>query len=235
MKKKLTKKTISIFLAAVFFLCGSVYVAATEYGKMSAAYQEGLKMREIFSDASRSQIVAEINGVPVSAFQVEFKRYINSENVKYYANAPQAFSGSLSDDYINDYPTDDMAILSEIAKERFLLENAKAAGINISYDDIMKEIREEEAYVESEAARGNELMIQRQKEDEELLEALGMTKEEFNREVYADMLLYSKTFIEYGKYYYTSNISRNTTFEEYIDQEFNKADVMIVKYDNVKQ
>ena len=211
MKKKITKKSISIFLATVLFLCGSVYVAATEYGKMSAAYQEGLKMKEIFSDASKSQIVAEINGVPVSAFQVEFKRYIN------------------------DYPADDMAILNEIAKERFLLENAKAAGINISYDDIMKEIREEEAYVESEAARGNELMLQRQKEDEELLQALGMTKEEFNKEVYAGMLLYSKTFIEYGKYYYTSNISRSTTFEEYIDQEFNKADVMIVKYDNVEQ
>ena len=115
-----------------------------------------------------------------------------------------------------------------------MLENAKAAGINISYDDIMKEIREEEAYVESEAAQGNELMIQRQKEDEELLAALGMTKDEFNQEVYADMLIYSKTFLEYGKYYYMNNIS-SATFEEYINQEFSKANVMIVKFDNVKK
>lgn len=235
MKKKISVKIISIFLVAVFFLCGSVYVVATAYGKMSASYQEGLKMKEIFSDASKSQIVAEINGVPVSAFQMEFKRYINSENVKYYANAPKALSGQISGDYTKEYPTDDMAILNEIAKERFLLENAKAAGINISYDDIMKEIREEEAYVESEAARGNERMIQRQKEDQELLAALGMTKEEFNKEVYADMLLYSKTFIEYGKYYYTSAISRSMTFEEYIDQEFHKTDVMIVKYENIEK
>lgn len=210
-------------------MCGSVYVMATEYGKiasartaepdaqracaygiMSAANQEGLKMKELFSDASRSRIVAEINGVPVSAFQVEFKRYINA------------------------YPTDDMAILNEIARERFVLENAKVAGINISYDDIMKEILEEEAYAESEAAHGNELMIKRQKEDEELLATLGMTKEELNKEVYAEMLLYSKTFIEYGKYYYMNNIS-STSFEEYIDREFNEANVMIVKYDTVKE
>lgn len=104
MKKNISVKTVSFF-AAVFLFCGSVYVAATEYGKMSAAYHEGLKMKEIFSDASKSQIVAEINGVPVSAFQVEFKRYIN------------------------DYLTDDMAILNEIGRERFLLENAKAAGL----------------------------------------------------------------------------------------------------------
>lgn len=159
---------------------------------------------------SKEQIVAEINGIPVSAFEVGLKRYLN------------------------DDPLDDMAILNEIAKERFLLEKAKAAGINISYDDIMKEIREEEEYVENEAARGNELMIQRQKEDEELLTALGMTKDEFNKEIYADILLYNKTFIEYGKYYYTSNPNYIMTFEEYIDQEFDKADIKIARYHNSK-
>lgn len=213
LKKRFSMKTIGIFLAALIFLSGSIYAAATKYGKMSArpSGQDELSAGEIFSDASKEQIVAEINGIPVSAFEVGLKRYLN------------------------DDPLDDMTILNEIAKERFLLENAQAAGINISYDDIMKEIREEEEYVESEAARGNELMIQRQKEDEELLTALGMTKDEFNKEIYADMLLYSKTFIEYGKYYYTSNPGRNMTFEEYIDQEFDKADVMIVKYSDVKK
>lgn len=234
MKKKISIKMISISLVAFFFLSGSIYAAATEYGNMSETYQEGLEMKEIFSDTSKDQIVAEINGIPVSMSQVEFKRYINSANIEYYENSSQALSGQMSNDYLNDYPLDDMAILNQIAKERFLLESAKAAGIDISYDDIMKEIIEEEEYVEREAARGNERMIQRQKEDEEFLNALGMTKEEFNNEIYADMLLYNKTFIEYGKYYYTSNSGRGMTFEEYIDQQFDNADVMIVKYNDVE-
>lgn len=212
MKKRISIKTIIICLAALILLSGSIYVTAIEYGKMRTcpSGQEGLNVNEIFSDASKEQIVAEINGIPVSAFEVGLKRYLN-------------------DDLL-----DDMAILNEIAKERFLLENAKATGINISYDDIMKEIREEEEYVESEAARGNELMIQRQKEDEKLLTALGMTKDEFNKEIYADILLYNKIFIEYGKYYYTSNPNYIMTFEEYIDQEFDKADIKIVRYHDSK-
>lgn len=232
MKKKNSMKKICIFLAVLIFLSGSIYVAAAEYGKMNArpSGQEGLSVSEIFSDASKEQIVAEINGIPVSAFEVGLKRYMNSANIEYYKNVRQALSGQMSGNHMNDDPLDDMAILNKIAKERFLLENAKAAGINISYDDIMKEIREEEEYVESEAARGNELMIQRQKEDEELLTALGLTKDEFNKEIYADILLYNRTFIEYGKYYYTSNPDYIMTFEEYIDQEFDQADIMIVRY-----
>ncbi|MCM1233201.1 MAG: SurA N-terminal domain-containing protein [Ruminococcus flavefaciens] len=234
MKKIISIKTISISLAALFFLSGSIYAAAKEYGNMSETYQEGLKMKEIFSDTSKDQIVAEINGIPISMSQVEFKRYINSANIEYYENSSKALSGQMSNDYLNDYPLDDMAILNQIAKERFLLESAKANGINISYDDIMKEIIEEEEYVEREVARGNEFMIQRQKEDEEFLEALGMTKEEYNNEIYADMLLYNKTFIEYGKYYYTNNPNCSMRFEEYIDQQFDNADVMIVKYNDVE-
>lgn len=232
MKEKFSMKKICIFLAVLIFLSGSVYIAAIQYGKMSARPigQEGLRVSEIFSDASKEQIVAEINGIPVSAFEVGLKRYMNSANKEYYENFRQALSGQMSGDHMNDDSLDDMAILNEIAKERFLLEKAKAAGINISYDDIMKEIREEEEYVESEAARGNELMIQRQKEDEELLTALGLTKDEFNKEIYADILLYNKTFIEYGKYYYTSNPSYIMTFEEYIDQEFDQANIKIARY-----
>lgn len=203
MKKRISTKSIILFLVVLFFLCGAIYVIASKYGKTVAAS----KNKGILSDTLKDQIIAEIDGIPISAFQVELKRYINS----------------------NDVSLDDTAILNEIARERFILESAKTAGINISYDEIMKEIREEEEYVESEAARGNELMIQRQKEDEELLAALGMTKDEFNKEIYADMLLYNKTFIEYGKYYYTTNPGQGTTFEEYLNVEFDKADVAIVK------
>lgn len=230
--KRISKKTVVILSAVIIFLSATTYAIASI---RSTTYQEGLKIKEFFTDTARDQIIAEINGVPITLSQLEFKRYINSANREYYENNLQGTVAQGSD-YLNQYPIDKSEILNQIAKERFIIEKAKEAGITISYEEIMKEILEEEEYVKSEAAKGNALMIQRQKEDAELLAALGMTKNEFYEEIYADLLLYSKTFIEYGKYYYTNNPNdRSVTFEEYIDAEFQKADIAVVRYDSVKE
>lgn len=204
MEKKASVKSSIISFVVLIVLAVLVYVMVLQFFKMNRTSED----KKMFSAASKERIVAEIDGTPISAFQVSLKRFFSEESL------------------------DDEAALKEIAREMFVLESAKAAGINISNDEIMEEIRSEEKYVESEAESGNQHMKQRQKDDKELLELLGMTKEEFNQEIYAQMLLYNKTFLEYGMYYVMNNSGSDMTFEEYIDAEFEKADIKIVLYDS---
>lgn len=201
--KKCRVKPIIIALCVTAVLAVVVYVLVLQVVKARGASRG----EEMFSEASRKQIVATINGVPVSAFEVELKQFFSQK--------------SLGKD----------EALQEIAMEMLVLERAKAAGITVSDDEIMEEIRSEEEYIKKEAENGNRNMVQRQRDDKELLTLLGMTKDEFNREVYAKMLLYSKTFQEYGKYYIMNNPGSSTSFEDYIHAEFNKANIVIVKKD----
>jgi hypothetical protein len=77
---------------------------------------------------------------------------------------------------------------------------------------------------------GNQLMSERQQEDDDFLGSLGMTREEYYEEIYFDMLMYSKTLAEYCKFYYSGSglYDGATTFEDYIDDGFSNASVPIV-------
>lgn len=185
MEKKSSVKSSIISFVVLLVLAVLLYVLVLQFFKMNRTSED----KKMFGAESKERIVAEIGGTPISAFQVALKRLFSEE------------------------PLDEEAALKEIAREMFVLESAKAAGVNISNDEIMEEIRSEEKYVQSEAESGNQHMIQRQKDDKELLELLGMTKDEFNQEVYAQMLLYNKTFLEYGMYYVMNNSGSGMTLD----------------------
>mgnify|MGYP002626342156 CR=1 FL=1 len=208
-EQRASKKLIIFLMTAGLLVCVAIGAAILLRVKSGTDRESMPELKDIMSDALKNQIVAQIDGIPVSASELEFKRYLREKNGE---------------------SLDDMAILNQIAREHFVLKSAEAAGVTVSHEEIMQQIRAEEEYVESEAARGNGLMIKRQEEDREFLTALGMTKEEFYEKIYADMLLYSKTYIAYGTAWYEADPGSGMTFDEFIDREFEKADIAIIRY-----
>lgn len=120
----------------------------------------------------------------------------------------------------------------EFAREQFVMARAKEYGIEISMEEIMDSIRAEDAYVWQEMENGNELMVQRRKEDDAFLESLGMSREQFYEEVYGKMLRYSQTFTTFGKYYVenSAQFPEGLSFSQYLEEGFRDAPQAIVRF-----
>lgn len=214
--------TLCVLIVSTVLLC----VVASALDRQTEISKTGQNIKDTLDDALKAKIVAEIDGVPVSASKLEYRRLVNKYNREYFEN--------LSIEYDpDDYPVDDKGILRQLAKEMFVLNAADAAGISYSDEEIMDMIHDEEAYIKSEIEKGNEAMIQRQERDEEFLQSLGMTREQFYDAVYIDMLRYSNMVVDYCEYYYSESgaFKDNITFESYIDEAYNKASINIVMKD----
>lgn len=173
------------------------------------------------NDTLKTVIAAQIDGIPISASKVEYRRLINSYSRERLESYPTEYDPA-------DYPVDDEGILMQIAKEIFVLKLADEAGISYSDEDIMEMIKAEEMYISKEIERGNKLMQERKSRDDHFFDDLGVTKEQFYETVYIDILRYRSAYVDYGKYYYESGMAENDVdFETYIDDAFAKASITI--------
>ena len=230
MRRLRVSKVMVIIVAVLAVSAVSAYMFTTVLADTGNTRQAGEALSEALDDALRSNIVAEINGVPVTASQIELRRFINASNREQFGNPQNAPPGIVSQFDPSDYPVEDDEILNQIAKELYVISAAKEVGISYSDEDILQLIYAEEEYVRGEIERGNEAMIQRQNEDDELLSHLGMTKDEFYESVYIDMLRYSSTIIDYSRYYYTELAPSGefVSFELFIEDAFNMTVTNIV-------
>ena len=228
MSKRTVIRTILVILAISAL---SIWVFASAFEQQSEVAQKGLKIKAALDDSLATKIVAEIDGIPISASRIELKRLSNAYNREYYENLAKETSAESILYNPDNFPVDDEGILNQIARELFVLKAASEAGISYSNEEIMEIIRAEEEYVKSELEKGDKLMMQSQKEDDEFFKALNMTKTEYYEKIYIDMLRYSHTLIDYCKFYYfESDIFKgDVTFESYIDEAFKNAEITIDK------
>lgn len=217
---KKTRMIVLFVVCGLALLVASIYAIATNSDSIDTASRVGSDFGQILTNENNSTVAAEINGIPVTKAELAFRRYVHSVDLD---EKKKLTKHPLAD-------VDEQELLLEIAKEQFVMERAKEYGIDISKEEIMDQIRAEEAYVQQEIENGNELMMQRQKEDEAFLESLGMSREQYYEEIYLKMLRYSRTLTDFAKFYY-SNLSRfpeHMSFEQYLDEEFRKAPLEIV-------
>lgn len=228
------KRTVLVFLILILLVVSTVSVYAfasinRSLSRPNDVFQASQKIKDTMKDSLKTTIVAEINGIPICASKIEYKRLTNSYNREYFKNHSIEYDP-------NAYPLDDDGILLQLAKEQFIVRMADEVGISYSDESILNEIYLEEEYIIKEIENGNEAMIQRQKQDELFLQSLGMTRDEFYQSIYVDILKYNHTVTDYCRYYYFESdlYDKTTTFECYIDNAFNETPLDIKVIDAVQ-
>lgn len=197
-KNRIVTVIFAIILACAVF--GTVSLAVTRV-VFDDSYKFGQTIREIFDNTQDSVVVATIQGKDVSRLQLEFAKF------------------RMGDERLNDGE-----VLENLAKENLLLDLAEEAGIVFSEQDIRQLIQEEEAYIQAEVERGNPYMLQRVEEDEQFLQGLDISKEEFLEGIYFDFVKYNATYMEYVKYYYENLYQEYCIpLADYIDLMYEKS------------
>jgi len=220
MKKK-TLLIITIVISLSIIL-STLYVFASN--NRFSPEGVGNELKQIYSNDNRSIIVAEVNNTPIYSHQVAFKKLSHEFiRAKTFSFCPEG-DLSYAEAEFSRYPLNENEIIIQIAKELVLLEAASQVGISYTDDEILAIILYEAEYIQNEIQKGNEQMMQRDLEDRAFLDALGMTRDEFNTSIYLDVIRYSTIFKEYCVYYYSNIIeTSNCSFESHIDELFSKS------------
>ncbi len=181
-------------------------------------------------DGEQEIVVATLAGKTITQREVAYSKCNNilllAQAKFQYADDAEGWANAVA-----QYTLDEEEIIRNIARRRVVLQDADRRGVLWTKEEAIAYIQEREADLQKRADSGSDIASATLQSDRELYALLNMTKEEYNKTILAETIVYRESYREAVLAYYQEMEGKageqDVLYEAYIEKQLEKADLII--------
>ena len=176
-------------------------------------------------------IVAYLNREPIYKSELELNRYFNQAN---------AYAYIMSDESMTNYEnikikTDD-ELIKDIAIDKLIYKEAQKLGIAFTKENAIEKLKKERENTEKRASEGSKIYIDLLRKDNEYIEKLGLSWNEYIETIAADREINFETKLAFVKHYYKEEKLKKENnpnytiknYSDYLNELLEKSELEII-------